>query len=353
MKAGLPLIVLVGCARLASGDWLVLADGSRTEVRRVEVLERSVRVTTLSGQTWIVLKTAVDVGATSRANEIPPAEVEPVMEPVRPPSPRPEPPLPPTTPAPTPLRRTSPPSDWQPPAPPASSATAPREPEHPHRVAVFVNAATGRPRGSFSESRSFELFSETASVDTLYENGPTRGAEVGAVVRLSGPIAVSASFDFFENEASARYRALLPHPFFYEQFRELSETRSGLVHREQAFHIGPVVSMNLGRRLSLDLYGGASKFFVEADVLDDVLYAEAFPFESVVSQGSILRRLDAHPWGYHVGASSTVRLVGFLGVDVTLRYSRADFVLLDSASQEIRYEAGGLRVGTGLRFLFP
>jgi hypothetical protein len=172
-------------------------------------------------------------------------------------------------------------------------------------------------------------------------------------VRILGPVGIVASAELFDSAPSATYRNRLPHPFFYDRLRELSGEQPALSWSERALHVDPVLSLDFGPRLSVDAFSGVSIFFTETEVLDEILYEEVFPYDSLVSKGTTFRRMEARPLGYNLGVSTTLRLLGVLGMNFGLRYSRAEVRLDLAEGREIHFDAGGLRFGAGLRILIP
>jgi hypothetical protein len=205
----------------------------------------------------------------------------------------------------------------------------------------------------FAESRSYELFRETATLDTSYTSSPTAGLELGAFLRLRGPLGFGASAELFDRSPQAQFSSSVPHPFFYDRLRQSTGTRVDLTGRERAFHLDPVVSFALGSRVTVDLFTGASYFLVETDVVDEVQYQETFPYDEIVATGATLRRIEQDTWGFNAGASTTFRIGGIVGLDFAVRYSRATFSVEPASGRELVLDAGGLRLGAGLRLLIP
>ena len=170
--------------------------------------------------------------------------------------------------------------------------------------------------------------------------------------RIVGPLAIGATVQRFENDREASYTASLPHPFFFDRFRELSGATSGLTHEETAVHLDVVFTKTWGP-LTLDAFGGPSWFETKTEVLVDVLYEEVFPYDEVSFQGVEGRVLESRSIGFNVGASATFRIAGIVGVDFGVRYSKAGSKLFVEEGREIELDAGGLSVGAGLRFFFP
>ncbi len=359
------------CVSSATADWLVLKNGARSEVRAVQIHERFIVAVTLNGKNWSLILEAVDVETTRALNGM--SENERLS----PGWPRPDVPADVVTTA-----RTAPETVDRRPGPPGSqTGTEPRTsvvpppptsppptspPPRPEgevvrsgedgaetRLALFLNGVTGSSDFGVTESRSFSIFKEIATLDVNYRESSRRsGYEFGAMVRIRGPVGIVASAELIDSAPSATYRNRLPHPFFYDRLRELSGEQH-LSRSERALHLDPVLSLDFGPRLSVDVFSGVSMFFTETEVLDEILYEEVFPYDSLVSKGTTFRRMEARPLGYNLGASMTLRLLGVLGMNFGLRYSRAEVRLDLAEGREIHFDTGGLRFGAGLSILIP
>lgn len=348
----------------ASADWVIFADGQRTEVLAIEIAERAVHITTKAGKRWSVLRDSVNVDATRAANEPPPtlevvtvAEAETVA-PI---------PAPPENPTPTPIETPAPTTTPPPPPqivereltviPPASASEdilePPRSSSSPaHRFAITLNGVRGTDTLSFADTNQFELFKESAQIESVYRDPRAQGYELGAQFRFAGPFAIGATVQRFDNDREASYTASLPHPFFFDRFRELSGAASGLTHEELAVHLDVAITKTWGP-LTVDAFGGPSWFRTKTEVLVDVVYDEVFPYDEVFLRGVEGRVLASEPIGFNVGARATFRVASIFGVDFGVRYSEAHTKLFVEEGREIGLDAGGLSVGAGLRFLFP
>jgi len=348
----------------ARADWVIFMDGQRTEVQAVEITERAVHLTTRTGKRWSVLRSVVDVERTRAANgrvAEPPLEVvgiQPSPQPTTPERAAPEPLTkpPPRTPVRVPAHRPPPPPRPKapPPPPPASSRrTEANLGRPPPRFSVSLNGALGSEAFQLSDVNRFELFKEPAQIESVYRD-PRRsqGIELEAQYRFAGPLAVSGAVERFRNDRNAAFRASLPHPFFFDRFRELSGTESGLTYEETALHLDGVFTKTWGA-FTFDAFGGPSWFATRTEILTSVLYDETFPFNEVVFEGVEARVFDSRPFGYNAGGAATVRIAGIFGVDFRVRYTRARTQVILDDGRAIALEAGGLRLGAGLRFLFP
>ncbi len=354
----------------AGADVLVLQGGSRSEVTGFELVGRAVHIVTLNGKTYSIIRDAVDVEATLQANGMTPAETaSPGWK-----HPQAAPPTAPEPPKPAPAKRSLPPKRAEPPkvAPPHTTPPEQEEARPPvrtpppprrggdidasgkrYRISLFFNGAVAASPLEFAETRQFEMFKEQALIDSRYRDPQNLGFEIGGQFLIKGPIGLSASVEMFRNDREAAFEAFLPHPFFFEQFREIAGRRAGLSHDEKALHLDAVFSKSWAGRFIVDFFGGPSVFFTRTEVLVDVLYSEVYPYDAVVPLGAEYGSFEDHPLGYNLGASATYRIAGSLGVDFGLRFSRGRVRLNPPNGGAVEFDAGGLRAGVGIRLLFP
>jgi hypothetical protein len=346
------LSVVFVLATPAWADVVIFKDGSRSEVRSVEIRGRAVFVITLNGKTYSILRDAVDVEATLEANRREAETTAPVEAPEAPEPVEPQPPVETPVPPPRAEPREQPAAPPPPPPPQRPVPVTEGEPVG-YRFAAYVNGATGTAPLEFTSTQAYELFKEQALYDQRYQDPKGRGIEFGGILRVAGPLGLGASVELFKSDREAAYAALLPHPFFYERHRELAGVRTGLTHEEQAVHMDAVISKNFGRRFFLDIFGGPSLFVTRTEILGELLYSETYPYDTVASHRVESQVYEERPWGYNVGASATYRVFRNLGLDIGVRFSRGRVQLQAAEDRVIEFDAGGLRAGAGLRFLFP
>ena len=217
---------------------------------------------------------------------------------------------------------------------------------------MFLNGALGTSSLEYSETRIFELFVEDARVTSRYRDPGAPALEIGGQFLLKGSLGLRASVELTNSYRDAAYEASLPHPFYYEQFRELSGRLPGLIYRERAVHLDAVYSRGWGSRLFLEASAGPSLFLTRTEILTDVLYSEDYPYDVVVPLGTNAGLYKDTPLGFNVGANTYYHLTDRIAVGFGLRFSRARVRILPRKGSVIEFDAGGLRAGTGVRMLF-
>jgi hypothetical protein len=227
----------------------------------------------------------------------------------------------------------------------AALAQAPTD----HRVAVTVSAGQRTTSTSFSQSITFEAFSEQGSLAANYKVRHPPFVDGGVTVRVWRGLAAGISVSYLDDSYPARVTALIPHPILVNQPRTISGD-AVVTHRESTAHLQAVYWLQRGRRLDVLLSGGPSVIRVDQDFVSDVSYAQTFPYNTATYKGATVTRQGRTALGINVGAEAGWRLAGPFGVAGLARYSRAvnHFASIGAESVVV----GGLNVGGGVRLRF-
>jgi hypothetical protein len=258
----------------------------------------------------------------------------------------------------------TPPAEPAPSAPPpAAEPVAPPRAPRASRQATRVNVDT-RPRfkleldgafgataSTFEESRPITEFAEEGVINTDYEGKAGPGFEVGMQYRFTRNIGVNAALGLINRDEDGTFDAQLPHPLFFNRDREVTGTVSGYKLKETAIHLGLVFTGG-GGSLDYSIFAGPSFIKVESDILDELQYNHAYPYDTVTVTGTPSQSLNDNPLGFHVGGSLDFHLGSRFGLGAKVRYSQAKAQLAPEGGQPIELDAGGLQVGAGIRIFF-
>lgn len=107
------------------------------------------------------------------------------------------------------------------------------------------------------------------------------------------------------------------------------------------------VYLMAARPVEIAVMGGLTAFNVEQDLVADVAYAQAFPYDTASFAQAVLTPQRNSKAGYHVGVDFTWKFVPRWGIGGLVRYSRASVPLNGTL-----IDAGGLQAGGGLRVMF-
>jgi hypothetical protein len=220
------------------------------------------------------------------------------------------------------------------------------------RVRIGVNG--GVQLGGASVAQNFTLVKNvengTVAVDIPPKTAPL--FDVDAWVRLVGRVGVGVAFSSATRSDEAAITASVPHPFFYNQLRAINGTQSDIKGQERAVHIDLVVLAAATPQLELAVFGGATSFTVKQDLVTDIAYIEAYPYDTAEFRTAITTRASTSKLGYNAGADVTWSFSEHIGVGGLFRFSRASVTYDVASGDEASATLGGLQAGGGLRVRF-
>ena len=222
----------------------------------------------------------------------------------------------------------------------------------PERVHVSVNGAFQAATNDFGDRFEFERNVETGSTDVDY---PVQGGfifDAGGGVRLWKNLGAGVAVSYFTRDDAAATTSSFPHPFFFEQPREVTGDGTGVKRSETAVHVQAMYLINPGGRLRLVLSGGPSFFTVEQDLVTDVTISESYPFDTATFASAQKTRDKASAPAFNAGADVMWMFSSRLGVGGVIRFSRTSIDLDAPGGRTISVDAGGLYAGGGVRLLF-
>jgi len=218
------------------------------------------------------------------------------------------------------------------------------------RFSVYLGGGYQLGSQNFSQTISKPLYQETATITTAYTADAAPGFDIGAQFNAFKHIGFSAAATVYNRDLKGTYDASFPHPLFYNQARTASGEISGK-QKETAGHVN-VVAFGKSGSVDLSAWAGVSFFSVDANLLQDVLYSQAYPYDSVTVTSAPTATVSDSPVGFNIGGSADWRFSKHIGVGVQARYAKATAKLVVPDGSTLEVDAGGFQVGAGIRFHF-
>ena len=218
----------------------------------------------------------------------------------------------------------------------------------PERVHISVNGAFQATTHDFSNRFEFERELETGSTEVDY---PVQGGfvfDAGAGFRFWKNLAAGVSVSYFTRDDAASTTSNFPHPFFFNQPREVTGEATGVKRSETAVHVQAMYLVNPGGRLRLVLSGGPSFFDVQQDVVTEVTITETYPFDTAAFASAKTSREQGSAVSFNVGADVMWMLKPRFGVGGLVRYAQATVDLDAPGNRTIAVDAGGVYAGGGI-----
>ena len=222
------------------------------------------------------------------------------------------------------------------------------------RGALSINGGLQTAASDFSDSVRFghALFGpERGSIDTRYPAGDDALLDVGGSVRVWRNLAVGAIVTWLAHETDANVAGQLPHPFRFDRPRSVSGTAT-LARTETAVHVQAQWVVAFGRAVAVTLFGGPTWFNAAQDLLVDITFEQAYPFDTATYSGANTSERSASTVGAHVGADVAYYFSGRVGVGGTVRFSRGSVEFDSPDGDALKSDVGGVHTAGGLRIRF-
>ncbi|HEV3141865.1 MAG TPA: hypothetical protein VGY57_15175 [Vicinamibacterales bacterium] len=158
------------------------------------------------------------------------------------------------------------------------------------------------------------------------------------------------TFDWLTESSTGSINAQIPHPLFYNKPRSVSGQSTGLAHDETGVHLQAIWVVPATPRWSIAIAGGPSWMIVDQSVVTDLTVTSTYPFDTATYGSAVSSHASTGRLGYNVGADVTYRQRPHAGLGVT--YSQASVPMTTSTGDTVTVDAGGVRVGEGLRVRF-
>jgi hypothetical protein len=145
---------------------------------------------------------------------------------------------------------------------------------------ISVNGAYQPTANDFSDRFEFEKDLETGTTEVDY---PVKGGVVfdgGGGVRLWKGLGAGVAVSYFTHNDAAATSTRSPHPFFLNQFREVSGDTRSLSRTETAVHVQAMYFWHPAGPLRLVLSGGPTFFSVEQELVTAVQLVEEYPYDT-------------------------------------------------------------------------
>lgn len=223
------------------------------------------------------------------------------------------------------------------------------------RGALSINGGFQMATSSFSDSVRFDhaLFGpEQGTVDTRYPGSDDAVLDIGGSVRVWRNLGVGTSLSWVTRETDADVAGKLPHPFWFDRPRSVSGTVTGLSRAETAVHVQALWVIPVGQSFAITLFGGPTWFNAAQDLVSDITFDQAYPFDAATYTGANIVERSAAAVGAHAGADVAYYFSERIGVGGMVRFSRGS-VEFDSADGDIvASDVGGVHTSGGLRIRF-
>ena len=239
-----------------------------------------------------------------------------------------------------------------------AKAPPPKKPAPPRTAKVWkgrgfavVSAGAQLAAPGYTSTALFKVHAENATLnaDASIGAGPVFGARGG--VRVWKNLAVGAGLELASTSQTLDVTGRLPHPFQFNQFREIEGTASGLDRAEAlvAFEVSWYVA--LARRVDMFVFGGPAYINVQQNMATRIRFTKSYPYDTATFAGVETASVSGGGFGVTAGVDISYLMTKHVGIGGEVRYSYASTTLKPS-EQPAKVGLGGLQAAFGARVLF-
>jgi hypothetical protein len=214
---------------------------------------------------------------------------------------------------------------------------------------VDFNAGAQVTSLSFDESHAEPIGGEDFTWTAGYEVKPALAFDVSAGAQVWRRLLVGASYSRMADSRPAAITGRVPHPFFFDQPREISGESGDLDHVEQAVHVSLMWVAPAGRHTEVTVFGGPSFFTARRDFVQTVEYSEEYPYDEATFSRATAAEASDNAVGFHAGVDVAWLMTPSAGIGVLARYSRASLSFDTPAGNTVDVDGGGFQVLAGVR----
>ena len=229
-----------------------------------------------------------------------------------------------------------------------ADAQSPRQ----RRVEISANVGADTAASKFTASRTLAsngAENETISADHGVKNA--LGFDVGAAVRLAGPLWMGVQYAVTEMKPAASITAVIPHPILFNAPRTVEGSIDNLAHKEQNVHLNLMYALPMNA-VDVRLMAGPTFFNLKQDFVSGIAINETYPFDNATFASATTKRLSKGAVGFNAGVDVSRLLSSHVGIGALVRYSRADVKFDEPTIGRHTVTAGGVEAAGGLRLRF-
>jgi len=239
-----------------------------------------------------------------------------------------------------------------------AKAPPPKKPAPPRTSKVWkgrgfavVSAGGQVAAPGYTSTATFKVHAEDATLnaDSSIGFGPAFGARGG--VRVWKNMALGGGVEVVPTSQTLSVTGRLPHPFQFNQYREVEGTASGLDRAETMVAFELSWLMALSRRVDMFVFGGPAYVHVRQDMATRIQFTESYPYDTATFTGVETESLSGGGLGVTAGLDLSYLVTRRFGVGGEFRYSWAS-ATLEPTGQAVKVGLGGLQAFVAARLLF-
>jgi hypothetical protein len=240
----------------------------------------------------------------------------------------------------------------------AVKAPPPKKPAPPRTSKIWkgrgfavVSGGAQLAAPGYTSTAVFKVHGEDATLeaDASVGIGPAFGARGG--MRVWKNMAIGGGLELTSTRQSLDVTGRIPHPFQFNQYREVDGTADGLDRAETLVALEFSWLVALARRVDMFVFAGPAYINVRQEMATRIQFAESYPYDTATLTGIDTTSMSGGGVGVTAGVDISYLMTKHVGIGGELRYSYASTTLKPS-EEPAKVGLGGLQAAFGARILF-
>ena len=219
------------------------------------------------------------------------------------------------------------------------------------RVVIGANAAYQAGTSDVSNTVSFTANAERASFSSKFPVKPGPAFDVSGRIRVVKNFGIGIAYTSFSASGSADVTAQIPHPFFFNQPRNITG-QSSLERKETAIHVRATISSRPGPKFQITAFAGPTFFSLKQGLIDGVSYTDAYPYDTATFTSATVKQISQSKTGFGAGVDLAYYFSRNLGIGATASIAKTTITATASDNSTVSINVGGTIAGIGLRLRF-
>ncbi len=215
-------------------------------------------------------------------------------------------------------------------------------------LSLFIAFSFDVPFANFKDEYFIHAYNEDGPYSGKYNATNSFCPEVGLMYRIKNKIGILFSIEPFISKTEGDILAQIPHPFYYDQFREL-RIKDNFSYSEIPFNLNLTYDAGKFKGIYILLTGGLTLFYSSAEILESFTYSETYPYDTVNLTSTKYKTFSSFSPGVNAGVIGFYPLKENMGLGIQLKSSFGKASFTPEGRDKVSYTLGGFKAGLYFR----
>ena len=218
---------------------------------------------------------------------------------------------------------------------------------HKKKLGIYALGGYSMKKSTFNDTWTFAAYQENGTFEGSYKIKSGFSFAGGASYMFMDRVGVLGLFHYFPGKESVDIQASIPHPFYFNKFREAQSQDSSLKYSEMNIDADILFAVNQNKKLPIYAFGGVSIFKIKFDSVSKFQWSENYPYDTAQITTLTTEQNKISPVGFNAGVIINFMISDRAGICGIVSYSTAK-----GKVNNIEITAGGLKAMAGITFAF-